>query len=188
MITFNDIYEASRKERYSEKLQFLPENFISDLAEYLKEKREMSLKKEDVFSDVIDKTKKQLENAITLFKELMNRRRKKILNLILVASETGISKKDFDNMFDFEKELFEGLMKSMDFSDKKISNILNGKNKLKEEANSLKIIFMENVEEFVNLDGKIIGPFSKGQNADIAGVVARILIDGGRAEELTNDV
>ena len=32
-------------------------------------------------------------------------RRKKILNLVLIAAETGISKKDFDNMLDFEKEL-----------------------------------------------------------------------------------
>ena len=186
MITFNDIYEASRKERYSEKLQLLPENFILDVAEYLKEKKEMSSKKEDVFSDVIDKTKKQLENAITLFKELMNRRRKKILNLILVASETGISKRDFDNMFDFEKELFEGLMKSMDSSDKKISDILNGKNKLKEEANSLKITFKENVEEFVDLDGKIMGPFEKGQVAIIPEAIAGILIKSDKAEVTEN--
>ena len=182
MITFNDIYDASRKERYSEKLQPLPENFILDIAEYLKEKKEMSSKKEDVFSDVIDKTKKQLENAITLFKELMNRRRKKILNLILVASETGISKRDFDNMFDFEKELFEGLMKSMDYSDKKISNILNGKDTLKEEANSLKIIFKENVEEFVDLDGKIMGPFEKGQVTVISEAIAGILIKSDKAK------
>jgi len=184
MITFNNIYEASRKERYSDKLEKLSENFISDVAEYLKEKREMSSKKEDDFSVVIDKTKKQLENAITLFKELMNRRRKKILSLVLIASETGISKRDFDNMLDFEKELFEGLMKSVDFSDKKISGVLNGKNGVDKEDSSLKIIFKENVEEFVNLDGKIIGPFEKGNTTSIPEAIARILIEGGKAEEL----
>ena len=186
MITFNDIYEASRKERYSEKLQSLSENFISDVSEYLKEKKEISLKNEDVFSDVIDKTKKQLENAVTLFKELMNRRRKKILNLILIASETGISKKDFDNMFDFEKELFEALMKSVESSDKKISDILNGKNKLDEETKFLKITFKEDVEEFVNLDGKIIGPFEKGNKESVPEAIARILIEGGKVE-ITED-
>ena len=144
----------------------------------------MSSKKEDVFSDVIYKTKKQLESAMTLFKELMNRRRKKILSLILIASETGISKKDFDNMFDFEKELFEGLMKSIDFSDKKISSVLNGKNEVDKEDSFLKIIFKENVEEFVNLDGKVIGPFQKGHTASIPEAIAKILMDGGKAEEL----
>jgi|TARA_Y100000310_G_scaffold343968_1_gene454261 DNA replication initiation complex subunit (GINS family) len=181
MITFNDIYEASRKEIYSEKLQPISENFILDVAEYLKEKKEMSSKKEDVFSDVVDKTKKQLENAITLFRELMNRRRKKILSLILIASETGISKKDFDNMLDFEKILFENLMKSIDFSDKTIKGILNGKNG-EDKEDSLKITFKENVEEFVNLDGKVTGPFEKGQTADISEAIARILIESEKAE------
>ena len=98
MITYNDIYEAARKERYSEQLQSLPKSFISDVSEYLKDKRAFSSKEDDAFSDVIVKTKKQLENAITLFKELMRRRRKKILNLVSVAAETGISKQDFENM------------------------------------------------------------------------------------------
>ena len=77
MITYNDIYEASRKERYSEQLQKLGKNFIEDVADYLRDKKEIAAKDED-FSDVIMKTKKQLENAITLFKELMRRRREKI--------------------------------------------------------------------------------------------------------------
>ena len=182
MITFNNIYEASRKERYSEGLQSLPESFILDVAEYLKEKKQISLKKEDVFSDVVDKTKKQIENAITLFKELMNRRRKKILNLILIASETGISKRDFDNMLGFEKTLFEELMKSIDFSDKKINNILNGRNEAIEKSTSLKITFKENVDEFVNLEGKVIGPFEKGQTVELSESIAKILIESGKAE------
>ena len=111
MINYNDIYEAARKERYSEQLQNLPKNFISEVTKYLKEKKQISLKEDDTFSDVIIKRKKQLENAITLFKELMLRRRKKLLNLVLIAAETGISKQDFENMLEFEKVLFEELMK-----------------------------------------------------------------------------
>ena len=84
MITYNDIYEAARKERYSEQLQELSKNFISNVSTYLEEKKEIASKENDVFSDIIVKTKKQLENAYTLFKELMLRRRRKILNLISV--------------------------------------------------------------------------------------------------------
>jgi hypothetical protein len=79
-----------------------------------------------VLSDVGIKTKKQLENAMTLFKELMLRRRKKILNLVLIAAEIGISKQDFNNMLLIEKDLFEDLMKCMDLSDKKLNECLNG--------------------------------------------------------------
>ena len=79
MITYNDIYEAARKERYSDQLQQLGKNFVSEVSDYLREKRDIASKDNDVFSDVIVKTKKQLENAITLFRELILRRRKKIL-------------------------------------------------------------------------------------------------------------
>ena len=84
MITYNEIYEAAKKERYSEQLQALPKNFIASVAEYLKEKKEMSSKEDDAFSDMITKTKKQFETAVVLFNELKRIRRKKILNLVLM--------------------------------------------------------------------------------------------------------
>jgi len=179
MITYNDIYEAARKERYSEQLQKLPNSFIIDLANYLKEKKEMALKEDNTFPDIIIKTKKQLENAVTLFKELMLRRRKKILNLVLIATETGISKQDFDNMLSFEKTLFEDLMKCIDISDKILDENLNGKGKIKK--NEL-IIFKENVEEFVGGDGEKMGPYSKGQIANLPRGITKILIEDGKAE------
>jgi len=185
MITYNDIYEASRKERYSEQLQKIPKNFISEVSNYLKEKKEIAAKEDDVFSDVIIKTKKQLENAVTLFKELMLRRRKKLLNLVLVAAEVGISKQDFENMLQIEKDLFEELMKCIDFSDKRLSSNLTGKKE--EVAKNELICFKENVEEFVGLDGEAVGPFEKGQIANLPKEIVKILIADGRAEAVEGD-
>lgn len=182
MITYNEIYEASRKERYSEQLQGIPKNFVKEVAEYLKEKREIALKQDDIFSDVIIKTKKQLENALTLFKELMIRRRKKILNLVLIAAETGISKQDFDNMLQFEKEMFEDLMKCIDSSDKKLNELLNGKRE--ENTKNEMVVFLMDTEEFLDLDGNKMGPYEKGQIANIPKDIAKILIDGGSVESL----
>ena len=180
MITYNDLYEASRKERYSEQLQPIPKNFINEVANYLKEKKEIASKEDDIFSDVIIKTKKQLENARTLFKELMLRRRKKLLNLVLVAAEIGISKQDFENMLQIEKDLFEELMKCIDFSDKRLSGNLTGK-KEKESKNEL-ICFTENIEEFVGLDGNSVGPFEKGQIANLPKEITKILTGDNKAE------
>jgi len=104
MITYNEIYEALRKERYSEQLQPLPKSFIKEVSDYFKEKKIISEKSGDIFSDAISKTKKQFENAVSLFKELMLRRKKKLLNLSFVATETGISKRDYENMLSFEKD------------------------------------------------------------------------------------
>ena len=180
MITYSDLYEAARKERYSEQLQSLQKNFIIEIAEYLREKKELANKEDDSFSDMITKTKKQLENAVTLFRELMTRRRKKILNLVLIAAETGISKQDFENMFAFERDLFEELIKNLEVSDKKISEILNGK---KEEAqkNDL-VVFKSDVPVFLDLEGEKIGPFEKGQMANIPKEIAKILIEDQKAE------
>ncbi|HTZ41598.1 MAG TPA: hypothetical protein VMC07_00090 [Candidatus Omnitrophota bacterium] len=182
MITYNEIYEAARKERYSEQLQALPKNFLANVAEYLREKKEMSSKEDDDFSDSITKTKKQLENAMTSFRELMRRRKEKILRLVLVASETGISKKDFENMLDFEKGLFEEFMKSVESSEKKFNELLNG---MKAEIlENEMVIFKTDVEEFLGADGEMMGGFKKGQIANIPRQIANILIDDDKAEKV----
>jgi len=179
MITYNDVYEAARKERYSEQLQQLPKNFINEVSDYLKEKRDISSKDNDVFSDVIVKTKKQLENAITFFKELIRRRKEKILKLVLIAAETGISKQDFENMLPFEKTLFEDLMKNIDISEKRLNDILNGN---KEEQKNELVVFKESVEEFIGLTGEKMGNYEKGQIVNIPKEIAKILVDSGKAE------
>ena len=180
MITYNDIYEAARKERYSEQLQAIPKNFVNEVSNYLKEKKEVAAKEDDPFSDVIIKTKKQLENAVTLFKELLLRRRKKILNLVLIAAETGIAKQDFENMLRIEKELFEEMMKCIDESDAKLNNQLNGEKEI-EKIHDL-VCFVDDVSEFVGVDGEKMGPYSKGQIANLPKAIAKILIDGKKCE------
>lgn len=180
MITYNDIYEASKKERYSDQLQQLPKNFVNEVSAYLKEKRQASFNEGDAFSDIGLKNKKQLENAITLFKELILRRKKKILNLVLVASETGISKQDFENMLTFEKALFEELIKAIDTSEKTLNEMLNG-HQQEEQKNEL-IVFKEDVEEFVGLEGDKMGPYEKGQIANLPKEIAKILIEGNKAD------
>ena len=68
MITYSDLYEAARKERYSDQLQPLLKNFVTEVAGYLKEKRELASKEDNIFSDMIAKTKKQQENTGTLIR------------------------------------------------------------------------------------------------------------------------
>lgn len=179
MLTYNDIYEALRKEKYNEQLQFLDKNFIKEIAEYFNEKKKISEKKDDMFSETLLKTKRQLENAISIFKELILRRKKKLLNLAFIARETGISKRDFDNMLDFEKEMFDKIIKSMEECDKNMNDLLNGKEEKKE---NILILFKENVSEFIGLNGESFGPFDKGEMANIPKETAKILIDGGKAE------
>ena len=83
-------------------------------------------------------------------------------------------------MLIIEKELFEELMKCIDFSDKELNESLNGKKEEKQE-NEL-VVFKTDVEEFVDLTGEKMGPFEKGQIANIPRKIASILIEDGKAE------
>ena len=100
----------------------------------------------------------------------------------MIAAETGISKQDFENMLLIEKELFEEFMKRIDSSDKKLSEILNGKKE--EESKNELILFLENVEEFVDLEGEKMGPYEKGQIANIPKEIAKILIEDKKCERI----
>jgi len=185
MITYNELYDALRKERYSEQLQPIPKNFVKEFAEYLKEKKELADKKDDDFSDTIVKTKKQLENSIAIFKELILRRKKKILELAFIATQTGISKRDFENMLAIEKEAFEGIIKSLERGDKKIEEIIKGGPK--DVSKNKMIIFIDDADKFLDLDGNEIGPFKKGDLANVPEEIANILIVDKKAESVDDE-
>src|SRR3989344_5321975 len=186
MITYNELYDALRKERYSEQLQPIPKNFIKEVADYLRDKKEIANKKDDDFSDTILKTKKQFENSISIFKEFMLRRKKKILELAFVATETGISKRDFENMLAVEKECFEGIMKSLEKGDKKISEMLKGSEEDEKKKNKM-VVFIEDTDEFLDLERNKLGPFKKGDVANIAEEIANILIVDKKAEGISEE-
>ncbi|GAG87198.1 unnamed protein product, partial [marine sediment metagenome] len=45
MITYNELYDVLRRERYSEQLQPIPKNFVKEVAAYLKETKQSFFKK-----------------------------------------------------------------------------------------------------------------------------------------------
>jgi DNA replication initiation complex subunit (GINS family) len=174
MLTFSDIYEAMRKEKYSENLQILPKAFLADASNYFAEKKKFLNNEDDLFSDVAIKGKKKLDNAHTSFRDLLRIRKKKILNLAFVASQVGISKKDFENLLGFEKDLFEELVKSLERAEKNQVSDMSGDGKEKACKHQL-VRFLDDVVEFLNVEGDTVGPFTKGEVAnlecDIVGVL-----------------
>ncbi|MBR9705484.1 DNA replication complex GINS family protein [Candidatus Pacearchaeota archaeon] len=185
MITYNELYDALRKERYSEQLQPIPKRFVKEVSIYLKDKKEIANKDNDDFSDTILKTKKQFENSIAIFRELMLRRKKKILELAFVAAETGISKRDFENMLLVEKEAFDEIMRALEKSDKRVNETLKGVENINDEKSKNKMImFISNTDEFLDLEGNKLGPFKEGDVANVAEAIANILINDKKAEAI----
>ena len=85
-------------------------------------------------------------------------------------------------MLDFEKELFEELMKCIDASDKKFNESLNG-SKTESLKNEM-VLFKKDVEEFIGPDGEMMGGFTKGQIANLPHQIAQILIEDDKAEKI----
>ncbi len=188
MITYKELYDALRKERYSQQLQLIPKNFIKEVSIYLKDKKEIADKQDDDFSETISKIKKQFENSISIFKELILRRKKKILELAFIASETGISKRDYENMLAIEKLAFEGIMKSLEKEDEKIKDILKGiDDGESQESKNKMIVFINDTEEFLDLEGKKLGPFKKGDVVNLSEEIANILIVDEKAEAIEEE-
>ena len=185
MITFSDIYEAMRKEKYSEQLQSLPKKFLQESSSYFKEKKDLLNKDEDLFSDTSLRNKKKLDNSLSSFKDLIRIRKKKILNLAFVASEVGINKKDFENLLSFEKDLFEECSRSLEKAEKNMSEemIGGGESSLKHEL----VRFLEDVPEFLDFSGEEVGPFSKGEIANLEKEIVKILDKDNRVEVLIED-
>ena len=179
-MNYNDLYEILRKEKYSEVLQQLDKNFLTDFSLYLKEMRSAVSNDGDLFSDSMFQSKKQLENSIALFKGLMLRRKKKLLNLVFVAAETGVMKKDYETMLEFERKVFDNLVKAFNDGDKDLSVILSGGKDNGNRAVNKMIIFNDTIDQFVDMEGKTLGPFEKGELVNLDSRICDVLVSGGK--------
>jgi len=184
MIIYNDLYEVLRKEKYAEAMQLLPKGFVEDVSTFLGEMR-VENKEEDLFQDNVLKSKKQLENSIGIFKELMRIRKKKLLSLVFVATETGIMKRDYENMLAVERELFDKMVKAFEEGDKEVAKLMSGK-KDKVEKNRM-ILFNQNVEQFAGMKGEVIGPFASGALANLDMEIANLFVSGGKASYVDSE-
>ena len=179
MLNYNDVYELVRKEKFAETLQALPKGFLIDFATYMNEGKNLP-QSADLFSESAVKTKKQFENAFALFRELILRRKKKLLSLVFVAAETGIMKRDYENMLPFEKDTFDKIVKAFEEGDKNLARSLQGE--IVQVSTPFKmVLFNQDVEQFVDMSGSVVGPFTIGQMANLDSGVSGILVSSGKA-------
>lgn len=180
MLDYNELYEYVRKEKYGEQLQPLSKQFVNDVGEFFEIRRRQMSQSSEMFSEDALREKKQFENALAIFRELIRIRKKKILNLVFVASETGIMKRDFGTMLDFEQELFEKLVGAIGDADKALQNSLHGRTSNSSGAHKM-ILVNYPIAEFVDMNGNSIGPFDKGILVNLDTKVADILVSEGKA-------
>lgn len=186
MITYQEIYDMLRKEKYNEVLQPLPKKFLKEVASYIDEKKNI-LGREDtgkkgLFSETVRMTRKQLDNTMAIIKELTIIRQRKILNLALTAAMTGVSKKDTENLLKYEIELFELTTKQLENCQKEITKKLKGQEE--EKPKNILIRFKEDTPAFLGGEGHQLGPFKQNDVVNLPSQIASILISDGKAAQI----
>ncbi len=185
MVNYPEIYELLRREKYSEKLQFLEKNFLTEVISYLIDKQTLLEREREerpgIFNETIEKTKKQLDNARSMIRELFMLRERKVVELALLASKTGVSKNDLVNMLNNEKELFNSILSKLEENQRSLSLALdNIKAQLKDD--NLLVRFNEPIPKFVDLNGNELGPFNEKDVANLPKKIAETLLKGKKVE------
>lgn len=200
-ITYETLFDLVRREKNRDELQKLDPSFLADAEAYLTEKRAIaSGPNESFFSDdERQKTLLQLSNSGKLLRELYERREKKILSMALIKARTAQALIDTSAMLKPEQELFSKLVEMLaQQRSAELEPLLNigglssrappaaEPQPLKSaDQPSVSVEFLADVPKFVGKSLEIYGPFTPGQRAMLPGEIARILIEKGRAKEVT---
>ena len=138
MLTFESIREVERTERESKKLQKVPDNFFDLVIDYLDKKEKIKDKTSLDFMEI--------ENAKNTIKRLLDMREKKVIDIAVVSSRTGLMA---ENLTEQEKELFNATMESLKAFRDKVSN------QMKKKPSEIVYKVKKSIPNFVGPDMKV---------------------------------
>ena len=78
-------------------------------------------------------------------------------------------------------------MKSLEKGDKKVTKMLKGTEEKDEKAKNKMVVFVQDTNEFLDLEGSKLGPFKKGDVANLSEEISNILIVDKKAEGVEED-
>lgn len=205
-MTYEKLYDLLRKEKYSQELQKVDENFFRSIIKYLEEKSaiiDAQKSKDSIFAGEIEKTEKQLVNVKKIVKELYEKRENKIMQLALFSSR--IKERDIPPvLLPEERKLFLEILEVLNrfrgsvlesVIEKKVPSVPESKPKdIKrteedsEKASELKVVrLLHPVPQFVANDLNIYGPFEEEDTSVLPKKTANVLIKKKRAEEIKSE-
>jgi DNA replication factor GINS len=165
MLTYETIRECVKKEKESQKLVELPDNFFSDVRAYLENKEKMSEGKEDMW---------ELDNSRRMLQDLLDAREGKLVRLALVFVRAGVTP---GKIMPEEKEFFDSMVQGIRSFQEARRDALEGK---REEMQTVAMI--TDVPRFVGVNMKEYGPFRKGDMARVPKDNSQLLVSKGMAK------
>jgi len=200
IITYENLYEILRREKYRTELQRLDRTFFKDIIKYLNEKEAIlasQSKKDNIFASTeVEKTRTQLRNVRKILKELYEKRENKIIQLALYTARSEMAQ-DASMLLPEELALYNDLLEKFskyknNILIKLLQNqlpILEKKEqkdlKTLDKTETLAIKVIQNIPEFVGPDMETYGPFEVGETIHIKPKIANILINSKQAENET---
>lgn len=201
-ITYETLYEISRREKSKDELQKLSETFFDDVVAYLKEKTDI-LEGQHNSSNMFargekEKTQQQLDNVRRILKELYERREKKIIYMAINRARTNSDIINTGAMLPEEKIFFDGLVDIFSRYRKEVLfNLVEGNApemheefftpRKKERKNTKLVRFVHPVPKFVGEELEVYGPFAEDDIANLPAGIADVLIKKERAEEIEEE-
>lgn len=167
MLTYETIRKIVSEERSNSKLCRLPEDFFKEVKGYLEIKGHMTERKEDQW---------EYESTKRLIQDLLEMRERKILNLAMFHTRSGMVSEDLTKE---EAEFFSNVVRAIkEFHEKR-------KREVEGEPEDLELIaVLKPTEKFVGTNLKEYGPFKEGDIATLPKENARLLVDRRFARKL----
>lgn len=179
---YDELYEAWIREKRNEKIQPLPKDFYTRVAEYVRRIREEKrmLDERTVKGRAI---KKEEENVKKLIKELIHLRLKKIIDGILKGEVIPSL-----SLTEEETKLYEEISAKIEAYQKTADRIMRGeKTEIKSETISKGFVvvrILKAVPAIIGADMKTYGPFKPEDVATLPRENAKLLIKQGAAVEI----
>jgi len=197
IITYENLYEILRREKYKTELQKIDKTFYRDVVKYLNEKEailESQSKKDSIFASTeVEKTRTQLKNLRKILKELYEKRENKIIQASLFASRSNMAQ-DTSMMLPEELAFYNELSNTFTtYKDNILIKLLQNKLpniklpeqkdlKTPDKPDTLSIKIVQDIPEFVGPDMEAYGPFETGEIIHINPQIAEILVNNKQAE------
>ncbi|MEM0359935.1 MAG: hypothetical protein QXK06_01180 [Candidatus Diapherotrites archaeon] len=173
---YDEIRRVFRLEKNSSQLCAVEADFWQSLKEFMKKEREKYV--EELKNGHISKAK-DFANMEQIVLELLAIREKKVLNKALIASRT----KEFslDGMSKSEKELFKGLLAVLEKFREDSSELVGERDSERrteeKDLKKLSLQILSDIPSFIGADMKEYGPFFKGQEVELPGKTAELLVE-----------
>jgi DNA replication initiation complex subunit (GINS family) len=201
LITYENLYEILRREKFRPELQKLSNTFFDDVLEYLNNKKailQSQEKKDNIFASAeVEKTRTQMKNIQKILKDLYEKRESKILQQAILSSRNGGNGYDIAVMLPEEQALFISVLDKLNsYRDEILLSLLKCKHPYVKKPKDLKrgsekedikrpnIKIIVELPEFVGPDLNTYGPYKKDDDVLLPEEVVNHLVNNNQAQVL----